>query len=131
MRKFILVLALITLFFAIFACSKEPQKKLERIDNIERVFMHEPSKYTFWIRNDASGEIKIKTVDVGSGGNVKIFDDVPAGQKMWITILMVDEPYDGMDFIPTLEIHLHDLKDVQGAGWDHGKLGNGTTEVIE
>jgi hypothetical protein len=30
-----------------------------------------------------------------------------------------------------LDIHIHNLDEIQGGGWNHGKFGRGKTQVIE
>ena len=46
----------------------------------------------------------------------------------WIIIKLMKEIEKSLhDYLDYLELHIHSEKNLEGAGWDHGKLGSGTT----
>jgi len=58
---------------------------------------------------------------------VRLFSDVNRDNKMWALV----RGRRGHWNLSYLEIHLHSVKNIEGTGWDHGKGGKGTTQVIE
>ncbi len=105
----------------------------ETITDIVRVFWHEQRHYSFYIQKEGSQEINIKEIDVvyNYDKSVKIFSDVPAGNKMWAKI-KESRGRTGFNYYTVyLEIHLHSVKDVEGGGWNHGKFGSGQTQVVQ
>ncbi len=102
-----------------------------RIDNVERVLMHEPYHFTFIVRN--GDEMGQRTVRGWRDTSVTYVDDVPKGQTMYVDV--TEKVYQDVDHcakqVEHMEIHIHSFKDVVGAGWDHGKFGKGRTEVVQ
>ena len=84
---------------------------------VVRVFLHERGHASFFV-NEAH---EIKHIDHGNCG-VQFISDVPKDEPMWAL-------YDTR----TREtfIHIHDVKEVNGGAWNHGKFGQGTTNVVE
>lgn len=101
----------------------------ERIDNITRVFMHEPTKFSFAVQDNAFAEIRIIEAEK-CYGSVRIIPDVPADQKMWAKIVWKRRWDRGGDPF-SMELHVRSEKSLEGAGWDHGKGGRGATEVFK
>ncbi|OGY41747.1 MAG: hypothetical protein A2Y82_02610 [Candidatus Buchananbacteria bacterium RBG_13_36_9] len=141
-RIFLVVIGISTVLIGLwFLCensferqSRMPPIKKEKIENITRIFMHEPYRYTFFIdgQNDKK-EVLVKTIRASC---IKIYNNVLANETSWIEYVIWDQndPLqkrgDNWD-VRILEIHIHDISQIQGAGWDHGKFGKGATNVIE
>lgn len=102
------------------------------IHDVVRIFMHERGHYTFFCREKGQSAIRIYTfmcnVDKESGE--KIVEDVPPDRACWVETSNPD-PEIGERFRRKLVIHLHSVREVNGAGWDHGKFGYGQTTVLE
>lgn len=125
---------------ASLGCADRKQGEL-RIDNVVRVFMHEPHRYTLFAQWQESKELVPYEFTVysfehrDSHGNVlarcgiHIRTDVARGEPMWATSERWGSSSPGNDCV--LTIHLHDPTEVEGGGWDHGKHGRGTTQVVE
>ncbi len=109
----------------IIACST---KANQRIEHIQRVFMHDTDEYSFMTLNTDTG--KMRTVK-RYAESVELVRDVPLEQEMWAEYVntggcMREQADNG-----TLTIHLHFSTEVEGAGWDRGEHGNGATQPIE
>lgn len=89
---------------------------------IERVFMHEIGKYSVLIREDGSlvSMPLYGNYANGRGITVKLIDDVPTNGQMYVKKMA-----------GTFEVHIHNINDINGADWDHGKFGKGTTTVVD
>lgn len=117
---------------AMNGCKTKPSKTVH-IENIERVFMHERGNYTFLIRAD-DDSLKPVTVELRRWDE-RFITDVPDGMPAWATYQLNGQntdrvcPYDTEPC--NLIIHLHNTKQLYTAGWDHGKFGSGTMNVIE
>lgn len=80
--------------------------------------------------NDKEGVMKYYRENGHRTGYVRIIPDCPKGQKMWARIVW--ENYGRNTWvIYGLELHVHSEKNIEGGGWDNGKFGKGTTQVIE
>lgn len=98
-----------------------------KIENVVRVFMHEPDLYTFGVQNPESSEVRMITMKCYDG--VKIFTDVPADKRMWVEVFRTGNGWESNRY--RIEIHVYSEKNIEGGGWDHGKFGKGTTQVIK
>ncbi|KKR84153.1 MAG: hypothetical protein UU48_C0014G0001 [Candidatus Uhrbacteria bacterium GW2011_GWF2_41_16] len=105
-----------------------PDKKVE----VDRVFMNEAHQYTFYVASEEGVFFQPVTYDDGylNRKPVRIFADVPEGEKSWILLKGETSFIDGNRF-KIVEIHVHDLKVLEGGGWNHGKFGQGQTIPIE
>jgi len=69
------------------------------------------------------------------GDKIYITKDVPIEQSMWVSYEILHGSFSQPDpCLMKLEIHIHSVKsvkDIDGAGWNHGKFGNGETSVVE
>ncbi|MDO8622474.1 MAG: hypothetical protein Q7R80_04550 [bacterium] len=139
MRTFrTIVIALAT--FASTGCEDKKQSTL-RIDHVVRVFMHEPHRYTLLAQHAESKELIPYEFTVyrfeykDSAGKllercgIHLKTDAARGEPMWATSDRWGHQPPGNDCV--LTIHLHDPTEVEGGGWDHGKHGRGTTQVVE
>ena len=121
-------------------CQDKEQGEL-RIDNVVRVFMHEPHRYTLFAQRPEGKELIPYEFTIygfthtDSHGNVlarcgiHLRTDIARGEPMWATSERWGDSPPGADCI--LTIHLHDPTEIDGGGWDHGKHGRGTTHAIE
>jgi len=101
-----------------------------KILNVERVYWHEGCFYSFTVPIENS--VGFHNVSAPRGlcdrDNVSIIPDVPTGEKMWVHYV-IEKRVD--TYLDKLEIHVHAVTDINGGGWNHGKLGTGQTTVIE
>lgn len=121
-------LIIVAVWFCITLCQKpEGFDEKEHIQYVDRVFMGEPNDYTFIITHeDKSNTVwRVKSHFM----HVEIFNDVPSHERMYVKYKKVWKQ--GEAIYQYIYIHIHDLKDVEGGGWDHGKFGQGRTQVIE
>jgi hypothetical protein len=92
---------------------------------VERIFMHEPEDYSFFIREPGTTELKTLKVRVLSPERLKIFEDVRTGEPCWINL---GDTWNNHSL--SLDIHIDSPTRVEGAGWNHGKFGRGQTVPI-
>lgn len=124
LKRILLGITLITLGLLATACAKRIDQK---ITNIERIFMHEPVSYTIWTRDPgAKQDRELTFLHVES---VKRFYDVAVDERPWAWVY--GRKITGFAPVLHLELHLRSAKDVDGAGWNHGKFGRGTTNAVE
>lgn len=137
--------ALMLIAFASTGCETVKEPEL-RINNVVRVFMHEPHRYTLLARRPEAQELDAHTFAVSvdhkiadSSGNrlatcgVHLRADVEMGAPMWATVERWRE-VGTTTFDCILTIHLHDPQDVEGGGWTEQrgkKTVRGTTQVVE
>lgn len=109
----------------------------ERIDNVERVLMHEPGYYSLLVNQGG----RLVTRSFGQYGRlpVELITDVAQTEKMWaevkVTLLARDcflsliwKCQETWDY--RVYVHVTSAKMVEGASWDHGKFGRGMTIVV-
>jgi len=113
-------------------CSESTKPYEQKIENIERIFMHEPGRYSIFVRTPRTNQCHFEKIAGYGGGDVQVFlyTDVKHGNPMWITIKGENFP-NGQKYYHTLEFHVRDMESIQGGGWDHGKFGKGTTSVVQ
>ncbi|RDJ34961.1 MAG: hypothetical protein DWQ19_09000 [Crenarchaeota archaeon] len=100
MKKLILLLLLV-----VAGCGHPLREGESR--TIERVFMHEPGRYSVLVREYD----ELKSISFRSH-KVKLLDDVEKGDDMWM------EMKNGIT-----TIHIHNAKEVEGGAWQ-------TTEMV-
>jgi hypothetical protein len=93
--------------------------------DVERIFMHEPEIYSFFIRERGTVELKTLRVRVLNPERLKIFTDVQPGESCWINL---GDTWNSHAL--SLDIHIDAPTRVEGAGWNHGKFGKGQTIPI-
>lgn len=125
-----LICLMVFLVVMIPACSQLPPPEVETLQGITRIMMHSPNKYTFFARRDSQPEQLMHIFTVQTTSGISIFDDVHPEEMCWIRFLRYDMGAN-RHYLNKLEIHLHSVKEINGAGWDHGKHGSGQTTVLE
>ncbi|MBI4458224.1 hypothetical protein HY633_04635 [Candidatus Uhrbacteria bacterium] len=130
---------LMTLSAALLGCAQEAECKqsTRRIDNIARVFMHQPKSYSFLIHfvDSDDGYPIFNVVRFEDGKkfshylSIVFVADVAPENPMWAREEFVGVA--GENCIYSAEIHIHSPADISGAGWNHGKSGSGQTNVVE
>ncbi len=105
--------------------SQTPPEKTgeEKIVNVLRIFMHTPNTYSVMMPGPQDSEIKLVTLPYAPA---RFFVDVPVDEHMWV--LVGKKSY---GFPSVIEFHIHSQKDIEGAGWNHGKGGSGQTIIVE
>ncbi len=115
-------------------CAKSPTPKApeEQVRiNIVRAFMSESDRFIFLV-DGVRTEVVIKNIRVVGGKMPRIFRDVPSSESIWIKLEADDVCINKHHCSTTeLEIHLHNETDLNSAGWNHGKFGQGETTVLE
>lgn len=136
------------------ACGRDLTGEKVVVKNVVRIFMHEPLRYSFLVQENETnvlnlvslphdikiGKEPIEISDVplcAANGNslyriqnVKFVADVPDGEFMWATAMLSGRT-DMHPSVHLLEIHIHSPNDIDGAGWNHGKFGSGSTQVVK
>ncbi len=117
------------------------------VSKVARVFMHEPHRFTFLVKND-NGSLGQLTVD---SANIEIIPDVIEVLPMWVVYTCASR-YDRQTQnyakiwnckpLPSnfshwrtspaiVKIHIHSAEEINGADWNHGKFGRGQTIAVE
>lgn len=128
MRRNVQYLGFALTLLMLSACAgPKPQPTSERIENIQRVFYHEHSRYTLMVVDPETKQATMRTFN-----NVVLFFDVSDGEPMWALYKVTDASWDITTWIPIyqLKIHMTSPSAVEGGAWNHGKFGSGSTEVI-
>lgn len=108
----------------------ERLKQENKVENIARIFMHEPGVYSFLIA-DKDGILHPTDNYRYSPEHVKMPSDVPKGKLKWAREYYALDPRWPQNPTRYLEIHIHSEKDIEGGGYNHGKFGRGQTSVVE
>ena len=112
---------IVILMFFIVGCSQAGHRIHDiKREHIVRVFMHEPGDYSVLVNNN--GELVSKTFAC----KIRLIRDVPYDEPMYYE---GERNRDG--YFLRVEIHVHSEKDINGAGWNHGKFGSGQTVEVE
>ena len=106
------------------------QTERVRISNVVGVLMHEPGSYTLEVQNPGSPVVVNTWVRTYYGEYAQIVTDAPNNEPMW-AVLIIEHYSAGRVFTRGLELHVHTVQDVNGAGWNHGKFGSGQTTRIQ
>ncbi len=89
--------------------------------------MHEKGHYSILVEKSL-GKLYVPEELPRCLGEVKLIIDVPKGQPGWAVATRAEEY--GKDYLTSLEFHLDSLDRLGGAGWNHGKFGQGQTDVV-
>lgn len=134
----------VTLPFFVAGCGQDQEEPLVfRTVLVDRILMHERGHFTFLVQHEEGrvGQLEIQT----SCRMAVIASDVPPGHRMWVSYTCTNG-YGGettCKTVPpifsswivsgawTLYIHAHTIKEIDGAGWNHGKHGSGQTVIVE
>lgn len=100
--------------------------------NVDAVFWHENDRYSVVVSNgDDVTPVDLSSIHKGRYDyktGAKVVKDVPEGKPMYVKIYNY---WDGDASRAYHEIHVHSIKDINTAGWNHGKFGSGSTVIIE
>ena len=110
------VLLGLCLIFLSVGCREHSEKI---VGNIQAIFYHEKGSYTL-VTNGERSQLVMTTF---YGAKVTIFRDIPQNRDPWALVQK-----DGGE--ERVEIHIRSIDDINGAGWNHGKFGSGTTVKI-
>ena len=100
------------------ACAPSSQQSYEkRIDHIVRIIMQSETNFTLFVQIPDSQELHIVSAR-SYGSPTKIFTDVTPDQKMWALSINRSIATSAMSSSPqrSLELHVHDLNDIEGMG---------------
>jgi len=112
------------LAFLLFGCGDASH---ERIDGVQRVMMHDTWEYWLMV-SDAQGVAVMRKFYAET---VTFVRDVPEDKPIWAEYY--DDGHKGCSTGSgdILTIHLHGAAEVEGAGWNRGKGGQGRVNVVE
>ena len=99
----------------------------ERLVYVDKVFMGEPHDYTFITAHEDKTTTVWRVKSYFT--DFQIFYDVPKNERMYVKYRK--EWKDGGSNYKYLYIHIHEMKDIEGGGWNHGKFGTGRTQLVE
>ena len=116
------------IFFIVLAFQRSSYVASFPVYGVQRVLMHEIDFYTFLIREPNSTKLKSLSLSYHDDKSFVLISDVAPDKDMWLNLKCRVDPTDKCFEI---EIHLHSAKDINGAGWNHGKFGKGQTDVVE
>lgn len=122
-------LLVLTLFVVLTAagCGTSAKPVERKYENIIAIAWHERNRFTLWLQNPGTTRTTRVYID-DFGDRVDVFTDIPEGGKSWVRVVSNSN-------YPTqiwyAEIHIHSLKDLMGADWNHGKFGRGKTTFID
>jgi len=128
------LLAVIAFGIYSFVTREKLPVNIVRVDGVDRVLMHESNHYTFFVSrpDNTVGILDLRTFS----GRVTVVEDMPADQPVRVeyTCRCKEVPPNFVRWRaePTeIYIRLHSVKEINGAGWNHGKFGSGQTTVVE
>jgi len=144
-RQSFVILVLSFLTISLVGCSTGVAEKIEptTVSGITRVFMHEPGHFTFLVKHADGkkvGQLRVETYR----DYTNIVEDLEENQSISVEYSCGshrNEFYQCKSIPPNfsnwnvramkLTIHLHSVKEMDGAGWNHGKFGSGQTVVVQ
>lgn len=133
------------LTISLIGCSTNATEKVEptSVSGITRVFMHEPGHFTFLVENTDSkkiGQLRVQTYrddtiireDLEDGQSIRVEYSCGKYQKEFYQCKSIPPNFSNWTVhARKLTIHLHSVKEIDGAGWNHGKFGRGQTIVVQ
>ena len=123
MRKTIIFLILII----IAGCCPSDFDTSTKRAYVDKVFMNERGRYTFITQQN--GESLVWEKSTYYPQRIHVYTDVPKEERMYVEYSY--ECSGGEPTLKRLDIHIHELDEIQGGSWNHGKFGRGQTQVIE
>lgn len=126
---FTIIIIMSIFCFGLSTCIPENTGVIVKIEFI-RVFMHEPHHYS--ILSEKNTELQEIEIDC-YGDRPRIFKDILDNEPMYLTakLFRAKNWMYPTDRYLNVEIHIHSEKDMNGAGWNHGKFGKGDTTILE
>lgn len=117
-RLFFIAIVLLCLFAACQLAGNQEQEPpvTTIVKNVERVLMHEPGDYTFFYANPQNPK-ELLSLGIARIHKLKIFQDVPAGDGSWLTVVSRRKCEYSCYDVESLEIHLRSAEEINGAGW--------------
>jgi hypothetical protein len=97
--------------------STTPVNAEERIENVTRVMMHSPNKFTLYIQQSESPELLVRKFEVPCNHTVKVVTDVGPKDRMWALHKTTGTKLDPVEY---LEVHIHDPKELNGGEYSTG-----------
>lgn len=123
MKRLVFHPALLTLL--LFGCGGDSSR--ERVDGVQRVMMHDVREYSLMVA-DGSGASRMRKFYAET---VTFVRDVAEDQSVWAEFYSDGHQGCSTGSGDILTIHLHGTAEVEGAGWNRGKGGQGRVNVIE
>lgn len=128
-NKILWVVVAITVSLTMIGCqdlNRERIRKRDKIEHVARILMQNPHQFSLIVPNGRPNEYTVKEIEVT---DAIFITDVPQDLDCWIEEIQLGSA-------PSTEktlgnFHLHQIGEVEGGGWDHGKFGRGHTAVIE
>lgn len=121
MKYFLLVLLLLCV-----GCTEPVTTK--RIDHIERILMHNSGSYTVFSKDPNTSKLR---EDFVKYCKVDLIADLDKDKECYGTITYQPRNEWAETNYISAEFHIHSAKEINGAGWDHGKFGKGQTAEVE
>jgi hypothetical protein len=124
------LLLLLCLLAGLTGCGEKKRvSEIMRLEGRMRILMHEPGRYTI-LAEMPNWEVKQYSFGRTCGLMVPVITyGLPAEQPVWVAYQVEQS---GPHICNRLiEIHLHSVTEINGAGWDHGKQGKGQTTVVQ
>lgn len=127
----VIALVLLSLVVLIGSCvysgvRHHGESQEETVRDIHRIMMHEPHSYSFLLDD---GQFHRYTIQRGSR-SADILYDAPSDGYCWAEVHYSHYFGDGM-MCDRIKLHIHSPQEINGGGWNHGKLGKGQTVVVE
>src|SRR3989344_6882557 len=144
MRKLSFAISLSFLTISLTGCSTNTTEKVTptTVSGITRVFMHEPGYFTFLVEHNDSkkvGQLRVRTYiddtdivyDLQENQPVSVEYSCGSHQNRLYQCKPIPQNFSNWTvWAMKLKIHLHSIKEIDGAGWNHGKFGSGQTIVV-
>lgn len=102
-------------------------KKVERIDNVKRVFMNTKWSYTICCQQD--GELKLREINGGYEKAVRLIL-IPKEEPLRVEIDYVSYPY-GDTVNSAARIYIHDESNLEAGSYKEGKAPRIQSHVVE
>lgn len=123
------VIVWLCLLFAFGSCVHNYKLiETDRRFDVIAVYYHEQNRYSVAFMKNGEYE----TTSLYGYDSVKVLPDVPPLDSMYVETHSICDNYRlcGHDGSWT-RIHIHKPSEINTAGWNHGKFGNGTTTILE
>jgi hypothetical protein len=105
---------------------------IENKINFQGLWFHDKNIYSISIKQD--NKLAFKRIRYKGGGlKIEVIMDVPIGEQKWFEERYWWNEWYGYKNLKNSfkRIHITSESDIQRAGWNYGKFGNGTTKCIQ
>lgn len=102
-------------------------------EDVQRIFWHRLADFTIVVPSETAGALKFVRLNpilaCGYEPDVLVYKTQKPEEPM--RVVATQNRIGGSTCMEKVELYLHDVSEINTAGWSNGKFGSGSTQVIE